>query len=912
MAWYKTGNVSVVNGETSITGSDTKFASNSRVGDGFRGPDGQWYEIVNIASETVLGIYPGYRGTTTANSTDYMIAPLQGYNKESADRLRAITDSLAGVTVEVQDLVDEAKASQVAAKTSETNSKASELAAKSSENTSTTNANTTTANAADALASKNSAAASEAKAKQWATAGEGVQVEPGLYSALAWAKNSEFNSNAAQGYANDAKASADSIKSITISPFIEPFTAKGDGVTNDTAAFTTFENTYKGLTVDLNGKTVLVTSVPSKNAYVNGKFKIGSFTKPATDFNTYLANPVYHNFYGGQLSELREMLLNPLAQFIGVVFIGDSITWGSGTGENSTFDPRTGFLSDPRDFGSTPNMPNLFRDLIVKSYGRSASVNFTNWSTSPTGECIATVTFPERIQTMWNGMFTITSGGSGANATEVYEASLKTGKRVNLTNGNAALDIGHTVSWRFTGSTFNLYLSAVDANATNYEIFVNGVSQGVRSTATADNPGWVNNTNGNLHVWSFGYVTNALIELKTRRLGATGNRVLYLDGIGVTKVLRITNQGINGASSDSYRIRNLVSGDNMAVRSDDRYCFIQTGTNDRIKGTLGGSENDVQQRYAAMLAAIPATTQKILMCAGPAENEDPATYYTDMSEIRDMIIRTAKSQSLDFIDNYTALRRNDPRAWSNDGLHPTGLGYTVIAKNIFNALEVSYSPGKTGVLTIAEGGTGATTANGARTALGLGNVDNTSDASKPVSTAQQTALDQKLSTTGNAASATKLATARNINGIPFDGTAAISIGPDSTTSALLTTHTNQIADLNTKAVITRKWTGSAVTPTAGTPMTVTHNLGVQAQIVKVKGTMLTTAGGYSAGDIIDFGNCPVTLNGSLSFNYTFYNHGVNSFTAILGASGFALNNKTTGSVTSLTPAQISITFEVFA
>ncbi len=44
-------------------------------------------------------------------------------------------------------------------------------------------------------------------------------------------------------------------------------------------------------------------------------------------------------------------------------------------------------------------------------------------------------------------------------------------------------------------------------------------------------------------------------------------------------------------------------------------------------------------------------------------------------------------------------------------------------------------------LTIGNGGTGATTAAGARTNLGLGNVDNTSDANKPVSTAQQAALD---------------------------------------------------------------------------------------------------------------------------------------------------------------------------
>lgn len=98
MAWYKTGTVAVTNGQTAVTGTGTKFATNARVGDGFNGPDGNWYEVTNIASETVIAIFPAYQGTTESSSSNYMIAPLQGYNKESADRLRAITDSLTVVT----------------------------------------------------------------------------------------------------------------------------------------------------------------------------------------------------------------------------------------------------------------------------------------------------------------------------------------------------------------------------------------------------------------------------------------------------------------------------------------------------------------------------------------------------------------------------------------------------------------------------------------------------------------------------------------------------------------------------------------------------------------------------------------------------------------------------------------------
>ena len=78
-------------------------------------------------------------------------------------------------------------------------------------------------------------------------------------------------------------------------------------------------------------------------------------------------------------------------------------------------------------------------------------------------------------------------------------------------------------------------------------------------------------------------------------------------------------------------------------------------------------------------------------------------------------------------------------------------------------------------IAIANGGTGATTAAVARTNLGLGNVDNTSDANKLVSTATQTALDLKLNSAGNAATATKLAATKNINGVAFDGSADIII-----------------------------------------------------------------------------------------------------------------------------------------
>lgn len=89
MPWYKSGTVSVVQNSNAVTGINTSFIANARVGDAFLGPDGRWYEVANIASDTALAISPNYLGATAGAGT-YALAPMQGYVKDSADALRAL------------------------------------------------------------------------------------------------------------------------------------------------------------------------------------------------------------------------------------------------------------------------------------------------------------------------------------------------------------------------------------------------------------------------------------------------------------------------------------------------------------------------------------------------------------------------------------------------------------------------------------------------------------------------------------------------------------------------------------------------------------------------------------------------------------------------------------------------------
>jgi hypothetical protein len=183
MTWYKTGTVQVTSGSNAVVGTGTAFIANARVGDAFSGPDGNWYEVINVVSNTSLGIYPNYRGTSVASGGVYVIAPMEGYVKDSADALRAATQVIGQASADASAQVAAATAaatasqnsataastsatnaassatsadsSKVAAKTSEDNAKVSENNAKTSE----TNADSSkTAAANSAAASANSAA----------------------------------------------------------------------------------------------------------------------------------------------------------------------------------------------------------------------------------------------------------------------------------------------------------------------------------------------------------------------------------------------------------------------------------------------------------------------------------------------------------------------------------------------------------------------------------------------------------------------------------------------------------------------------------------------------------------------------------------------------------------------------------
>ncbi|ONH51000.1 hypothetical protein SAMN04490182_2096 [Pseudomonas cedrina] len=125
MTWYKTGTVAVTPDSNAVIGTGTSFIANARVGDAFRGPDGEWYEVTNIASNTALSIAPAYQGAAVEAGV-YSLAPMQGYVKDSADALRAATQVIASGVADMQEQV--AAATEAAASAGQSKTVATEQA----------------------------------------------------------------------------------------------------------------------------------------------------------------------------------------------------------------------------------------------------------------------------------------------------------------------------------------------------------------------------------------------------------------------------------------------------------------------------------------------------------------------------------------------------------------------------------------------------------------------------------------------------------------------------------------------------------------------------------------------------------------------------------------------------------------
>jgi hypothetical protein len=153
---------------------------------------------------------------------------------------------------------------------------------------------------------------------------------------------------------------------------------------------------------------------------------------------------------------------------------------------------------------------------------------------------------------------------------------------------------------------------------------------------------------------------------------------------------------------------------------------------------------------------------------GKLSSSDTATMllpYVKQSALNSLLSNTVSQSALDLKEN-TSNKSITTTLGTSDVLFPTQnavktyvdgavAGVTITDGSITDSKIISVSASKlTGVVAIANGGTGASTITAAKTNLGINNVDNTSDVNKPISTLTQAALDLKENTANKSATIT--------------------------------------------------------------------------------------------------------------------------------------------------------------
>ncbi|WP_447741541.1 GDSL-type esterase/lipase family protein [Pseudomonas laurentiana] len=466
--------------------------------------------------------------------------------------------------------------------------------------------------------------------------------------------------------------------------------AAGNGVTNDTAAFTAFEASVSGRTIDLHGRIFLVDYRPQKNTYINGRFVVSGAARPAQLSEGFTIPFGRYHHHGGQLSRLKSALCNPFEQFTGIVFCGDSITWGATLPENLNPGSDLTTLATRRDLFASPSFVNEFKRYIGREYFDNAIPVISNWAASSAGEAIATyvkslLLYPNRAP------FAFVASGT-ASITDTAAPSAATGFQATLAASAGANTA--TITFPFTGEAFTVVFTAVGSDATAYEVLVDGVSIGTFDTAP-NGTTIIDGSYGNRISHTFSYVRNKTITIRINGVGAPTIRRLRIEAIEIPKTVRITNQGISGSNSTRYRSRALTTAflPDIAVTAKDNYAFVQLGTNDRgPDSTWPNGLNSFEKQMAEICDILDPLCDTIIMSANHVGPSNQAGKTFTMQQIRGALASLsrdglARGKKYDFVDNFGAFTWADPSVTLADSLHPNSLGHQMIYRNIVEALE---------------------------------------------------------------------------------------------------------------------------------------------------------------------------------------------------------------------------------
>jgi len=390
---------------------------------------------------------------------------------------------------------------------------------------------------------------------------------------------------------------------------------------------------------------------------------------------------------------LLDDLNNPLLS-VNIKLIGDSITWGVGASNASPRDPYNKNLLDGRNTTDviSPSWANLLRQWLVKSftdgdivdegmgsaYGQSD--NMVLWS--------ANLKNINVIDTRKNTVFNY------AAAQAVIEATTSTlvpsREYINLYNVNntTSSQVPTAIEFVANGDGVTLvYAKLTFGTDSTYfaSVYVDGVFKqkisAYGTTAGFNNEFFISLPDDGKHT------------IRIVNDGST-NSVVRIQHIKATKVIRVKNDGISGATTHNWLNTIKLS---QSITPKDDHVFIMLGTNDRIAiadNNQRALANNLRKIVSDTYALTNNKANIILMSANAVtqdQNPDTSPYYMTMQTVNSEVKRAADDLGLSFISNYDATTqlKIDGASYLADGLHPNDTGYRVIFDNIRNAISKS-------------------------------------------------------------------------------------------------------------------------------------------------------------------------------------------------------------------------------
>lgn len=377
---------------------------------------------------------------------------------------------------------------------------------------------------------------------------------------------------------------------------------------------------------------------------------------------------------------LDELLRNPLKS-TKIKLIGDSITWGLGSSAVTPVDPRTGYLTDPRNSTvfTSKTWANLLRQWIAKIYGNGAIIEDRSGSAYTTKLLLA----------QWREIYTRVKMTTNQNVilTDAHKlavldtnVSFESGTSINLVGANFAPSLRpQQMEFEITGDNLSVMYQKQSVGDVNdiIEIYVDNVLvdsfnyYAVASDYTAEK------------AISFAYGKHT-IKLVNKATHASS--YCRIAGFKTSKKTWVINDGIIGLSTATLLSRNILES---TLDGHDDVILFMLGTNDRQEA--GGVEGFKKRLNDSLdrITALSPTSKVILMSSTYANTDAPSSPYKfDMGVVDKIISTVARERSLIFISQYKGCAQAliEGEIIHSDGLHLNDNGNRLYFKNIIKNL----------------------------------------------------------------------------------------------------------------------------------------------------------------------------------------------------------------------------------